>query len=324
MPPVAKEDELSLGLLLAGRFLLVRRLGLGGLGHVWLAEDRQLDGELVACKVLKDEFTHDRRAVADLKREVLLTRRLRHPHILAVYTFWETDANRFITMEYVDGKNLADALFDRQTPFTLQETAPGIQRLGDALDYAHGEGVLHRDIKPGNILLDGKGKVRLADFGIARLAREVRTRLTGEISCGTLLYVSPEQLMGEPLDRRSDLYSLAATLYELLSGAPPFTSGSIVTQIQMKPPAPVPHLSDAVNRVLLQGLAKDPDRRQDTCGHFCRELLEAASSPQPAPPPRSRTSRKPSSPSTMRPYSWARKTRRPCACASASYSWKRA
>lgn len=263
------------GHLMAARFRLVERLGRGGLGSVWLAKDVQLDDDPVACKVLKSDLYHDRQAVSDLKREVLLTRRLRHPHILAVYTFWETERNRLITMEYIDGQNLSELLAENHRPFTPTELLPWIAQLGDALDYAHGEGILHRDVKPANIMVDTKGRLLLADFGIARTAREVQARLTGELTSGTLLYVSPEQLMGERLDSRSDLYSLAATLYELLAGAPPFSSGSIITQIQMKPAPPIHGLPDGVNEVLLKALAKDPNRRQDSCGAFCRDVIRA-------------------------------------------------
>ena len=263
------------GSLLADRFRLVKRLGRGGLGSVWLAEDLQLDSDHVACKILKPELYDDRRAVSDLKREVLLTRRLRHPHILAVYTFWETDAHRLITMEYIKGSNLSERLSAHGRPFDPAETLPWIRQIGEALDYAHGQGILHRDVKPANIMVEDNNRILLADFGIARTAREVQARLTGELTSGTLLYVSPEQLMGEALDARSDLYSLAATFYELLAGAPPFSSGSIVTQIQMKPAPPIVGLPDLVNQILLKGLAKDPNRRPASCGDFCHALIDA-------------------------------------------------
>lgn len=263
------------GHMMADRFRLVERLGRGGLGSVWLAEDIQLDDEPVACKVLKAGLHNDRRAVSDLKREVLLTRRLRHPHILAVYTFWETEESRLITMEYIDGSNLSELLVKNGGTFAPAELVAWIEQIGNALDYAHGEGILHRDVKPANIMVDTQDRILLADFGIARTAREVQARLTGELTSGTLLYVSPEQLMGERLDARSDLYSLAATMYELMAGNPPFSTGSVITQIQMKPAPPVAGLPDPINEVLLKGLAKDPNRRHDTCGAFCQALIEA-------------------------------------------------
>jgi len=263
------------GYLLVDRFRLVERLGRGGLGSVWLGEDVQLDNEKVACKILKTDLYDDRRAVSDLKREVLLTRRLRHPHILAVYTFWETDEYRMITMEYIKGSNLSELLLEKGRPFYPAEIVDWLKAIGVALDYAHGEGILHRDVKPANILLNEQGRILLADFGIARTAREVQARLTGELTSGTLLYVSPEQLMGERLDGRSDLYSLAATVYELMAGLPPFSKGSIVTQIQMKPAPPIEGLPDPINQVLLKALAKDPERRYATCGAFCTAFAAA-------------------------------------------------
>ncbi|HOZ49907.1 MAG TPA: protein kinase [Candidatus Hydrogenedentes bacterium] len=270
------ENRLEPGSMLLGRFRLVRQLGRGGLGDVWLAEDVQLNDERIACKILRTELFYDRRAIADMKREVLLTRRLRHPNILGVYSFWETSEHRLITMEYVEGRSLLDALLANRVPFTLSEILPWVKDLCDALTYAHNQGILHRDVKPGNILLGDDGVVHLADFGIARTAQEVQIRFTGEMTSGTLLFMSPEQLLGKHVDARSDLYSLAATVYELLTGAPPFYEGSIITQIQMKPVQPIEGIGDSVNDVLLKALSKSPGQRQASCAEFCRELSAAA------------------------------------------------
>lgn len=265
------------GYLLGGRFLIIRSLGKGAVGTVWLAADIQLHDEPVACKILAGAFAEDRRAIADLKREVLLTRKLRHPNIVAIHTFWDSNGERFITMEYVGGKNFATLLAERVTPFTVEEVLPWIRQLCDALDHAHKQSILHRDIKPANILLGQDGEARLTDFGIARTAREASARQHGSVTSGTLLFMSPEQLMGEPLDHRSDLYSLAATIYEWIGGAPPFYKGSIAMQIQSKLPDPIPHCHEAVNRVLLKALSKKPEDRQDSCGAFAIELEDAAS-----------------------------------------------
>lgn len=269
-------QELASGLLLADRFRLIGHLGRGGLGDVWLAEDTLLDDDRVACKILREDHFRDRRALADLKREVLLARRLRHPCILGVHTFWETPDHRFIVMEFVEGANLAEFLYARETPFELTELMHWIEQLADALDYAHQQGILHRDIKPANLLLGRDGRVRLADFGIARTIQEMTGQSAGELTCGTLLFMSPEQLRGDLLDARSDLYSLAASTYELLAGTPPFHSGPVVSQIQWQEPPSVPHLSENVNRVLRRALAKEPDQRYPSCGAFARALSEAA------------------------------------------------
>lgn len=274
MPSVSAED-LQPGQMLVGRFRLVRAIGRGAMGTVWLAHDTCLDDEPVACKVLSGPLAHDRRAIAYLKREVLLTRRLRHPHIVGVYTFWESDGIYFITMEFVDGRNLSEALTERDYPFTLAETLPWVIQLCEALDYAHEQGILHRDIKPANFLLDGDGTAKLADFGIARTLHDLQYRTSGGVTCGTVMFMSPEQLMGERVDRRSDLYSMAASVYELLAGSPPFFSGSIVAQIQSKPVPEIEHLPDAVNDVLLRALSKIPSERQPTCGEFAADLASA-------------------------------------------------
>ncbi len=267
------------GDLLAGRFRLVRMLGTGSMGIVWLAEDLQLENEPLACKILRPDLGDRRELVADLKREVLLTRKLRHPNILALHTFWETPEAQFVTMEYIEGMSLSDALSERRAPFTLAEALPWVRDLAAALDYAHEKGVLHRDVKPANVLLSKEGRVCLADFGIARLAQDLNDAPEGmQPATGTIFFMSPEQVSGGPADPRSDLYSLAASVYLLVSGLPPFYEGEILSQIQVRPPAPVANLSEAVNRELLRALSKSPAKRHRTCGEFYESLRVASDS----------------------------------------------
>ena len=273
-----KGETLQEGQLLAQRFRLQRFLDEGGLGQVWLAQDTHLDNAPVALKVLKEELAETPAAITDLKREVLLTRRLRHPNILAVYTFWEAAPHALITMEYIQGKNLTQALGQRKTAFSLETLLPWLKKIADALDYAHDQGVLHRDIKPGNIMISDKGELRLADFGIARTLLELETRNPGEFTCGTLSYMSPEQILGTSYSAQSDQYSLATTCYELLSGKPPFHGDQVLIKIQYDPVPPIEHSNDAINMVFQRALAKKPEQRFTTCNDFYNALQAASES----------------------------------------------
>lgn len=287
---------LESGILLGDRFELIREIGSGAVGAVWLARDSMLEGEEVACKFLQQALAEDPQSVSDMKREVLLARKLRHPGIVGLHTFWALDGHRFLTMEYIDGSDLGRMLEERESAFTIEEVIPWAEQICSALEFAHSRGVLHRDIKPSNILVDAFGEIRIADFGIACTAQEARARNTGRTTSGTLLFMSPEQLAGESLDPRTDLYSLATTLYELLNGTPPFHKGSIVAQIQFTPPAPIPFIPNAVNKVLVQALSKKRGDRYATCDAFVRAFTHATSldgedsSEGPAPvPPRRRS-----------------------------------
>lgn len=271
-------DTITAETLLVDRFRLIRELGSGSVGVVWLAEDIQLDDEPIACKILRDDIEQDRVTLSSLKREVLLNRKLRHAHILPIYTFWEQVSNPFITMDYVDGPNLTDVLRDRGKPFSLPEILSWVKQMCEALDYAHTRGILHRDIKPANILLDSDQQIRIADFGIAGTLLEQEDQETIHPTQGTLYYMSPEQLTGGRPDPRSDLYSLSATIYELINGSPPFCDGDIISQIQLKPAPPIEHLPQAVNKVILKALAKQPHQRQSSCADFYNALVHAAES----------------------------------------------
>ena len=264
------------GRRLGDRFVLVRELGSGAVGAVWLGRDLVLDCEEVACKFLQQDLANDPDSVIDMKRELLLARKLRHPGIVALHTFWAVEGHRFITMEYIDGPDLGRMLDERGSAFEIDDVLPWAEQISDALEFAHGRGVLHRDIKPSNILLDPEGEIRIADFGIACTAQEARARYTGRTTSGTLYFMSPEQLAGDSLDRRSDLYSFAATVYELLNGAPPFHEGSVVAQIQFTPASPIASQSGAVNKVLIKALSKKRADRYHGCREFVEALAQAA------------------------------------------------
>lgn len=267
--------SLASDVLLAGRYRLVRPVGQGAVGHIWLARDEGLGGEPVAVKVLDTALAANRLAVQDLKREVLITRRLRHPNILGVYTLVETEQAPFITMEFIEGQNLAECLVDQGHSMPLPEVLRWLGPIAQALDYAHGQSILHRDIKAANILLRVDGHVALADFGIAQTVKQARAHTPAPYVRGTITCMSPEQIQGAPLDHRSDLYSLASTVYEALAGHPPFYEGDVMAQVQLRPPDPIPAVSESVNAVLMAGLAKRPQARPYSCGVF-HDLLAAA------------------------------------------------
>jgi len=257
---------------LADRYLLLGLLGRGGMGAVYLAQDLQL-GQRIAVKVLPAELSHDLQAVAGLKREVLLARELHHDNIAAVYNF-ETDVERslcFIVMEYVDSADLHTILSRHKATsesrgLPLDTVLHLAGQMADALDYAHSKGVIHRDVKPKNILLTKKGAVKVTDFGIARRLAETMSSTFGAKVAGTLPYMPPEQIRGEKIDRRADVYAFAATLYELLTGRPPFWRGDIAYQVINKPPPEPEGLPESVSKVLLRGLAKVPEARFESAG----------------------------------------------------------
>jgi uncharacterized delta-60 repeat protein len=225
----------------AGRYQLVRELGRGGMGIVWLAKDLRLSEE-VALKFLPDAIAHDSTALEDMRRETLKSRRLSHPNIIRIYDLDETPGEApFIAMEYIAGTTLAE-LKARQAQrlFSWAELKPLVRQLCDALEYAHRQKVVHRDLKPGNFMVDGQGVLKLADFGLAATAAESMTRLSRDLgSSGTPVYMSPQQMQSQAPRVADDIYSLGATFYELLTSKPPFYAGDIYRQVVEVPAVPL-------------------------------------------------------------------------------------
>jgi serine/threonine protein kinase/Tfp pilus assembly protein PilF len=221
------------GEVVFGRFKLVKVLGRGGMGIVWLARDEELERN-VALKFLPDLMIQDRTLLDQLKHETKRSLELTHPHIVRIHDFVHDERSGCISMEYVDGETLSNLRAEkRRHVFEPHELAGWIAQLCEALDYAHNHAkVIHRDLKPANLMVNKRGDLKITDFGIARSLAESATRLTGEQGrSGTLVYMSPQQLNGEHSTHCDDIYSLGATMYELLTSKPPFYSGNIDRQI---------------------------------------------------------------------------------------------
>ena len=223
-----------------GRYELVGQLGRGGMGVVWRARDSVLELD-VAIKFLPDEVAGDKQARRDLKREARNLLRLTHTNIVRVYDFFEDGETSGIAMELVEGETLLDKMAEKEANcFDVEEVKTWLRQLCDGLGYAHGKLVLHRDLKPANLMVDQDGTLKICDFGIARAMRDTYTRATGKSStAGTLSYMSPQHLLGEKAAVTDDVYALGATLYELLTGRPPFYTGMIEAQIERKVPPSV-------------------------------------------------------------------------------------
>jgi serine/threonine protein kinase/Tfp pilus assembly protein PilF len=221
------------GQVVFGRYTLIKVLGRGGMGIVWLARDEGLERD-VALKFLPDLMIRDRAVFDQLKRETKRCLELTHPHIVRIHDFVHDERSGCISMEYVDGETLSNLRAEKEHHvFEPHEISSWIAQLCEALDYAHNRAkVIHRDLKPSNLMVNQRGDLKVADFGIARSLADSGTRLTAEQGrSGTLVYMSPQQLSGDHGTHFDDIYSLGATVYELLTSKPPFYSGNIDRQI---------------------------------------------------------------------------------------------
>ncbi len=233
MVSTRRRRELAGGQKLFGRYTLRKILGRGGMGVVWLARDEELERD-VALKFLPATVVHDRSLLNDLKRETRRSLELTHRNIVRIHDFVFDEASACISMEYVDGEMLANLRADKeQKVFEPNELAGWTAQLCDALDYAHNHArIIHRDLKPANLMVNQKGDLKVSDFGIARSLGDSMSKLTmASGTSGTLVYMSPQQLDGERGTHLDDIYSLGATLYDLLTGKPPFYSGNLDKQI---------------------------------------------------------------------------------------------
>ena len=251
-----------------GRYELLRRIARGGMADVYLARDVSLDRQ-VAVKVLFSEFANDPSFVERFRREAKAAANLSHPNIIGIFDWGQEQGTYYIVMEYVEGRSMADVL--RSTgPLSPDRAAEIASNVADALASAHSAGLVHRDVKLGNIIVSDEGQVKVADFGIATaLARRTGDNLTqiGSVM-GTATYFSPEQAQGKPLDGRSDLYSLGVVLYEMIVGRPPFAADTptavAVKHVQESPQRPSQagaNIAESLEAIILKLLAKNPGNR---------------------------------------------------------------
>jgi eukaryotic-like serine/threonine-protein kinase len=261
----------------SNRYEIQRGIARGGMAEVYLARDQLLDRP-VAVKVLFAEYARDPNFVERFRREARSAANLNHPNIVAIYDWGQERGTYFIVMEYVHGRSLRDVV-QVNGPFSARRTAEIGAEIAGALEFAHRNGVVHRDVKPGNVLITADGDIKVTDFGIARAGTSEALTQTGAVM-GTATYFSPEQAQGHAVDGRSDVYSLGVVLYEMATGAPPFTGESPVAvaykHVREEPEPPsarAPDLPPDLEQIILTAMAKDPDSRYQTADELRTDLL---------------------------------------------------
>lgn len=287
---LSNNDAAGIPTVLGERFELLSSAGTGGMGWVYKARDRRSD-HVVAIKLLFPHLIQNPENLARFRNEVLIARRLSHPHIVRTYTFDELDGHYALTMEFVDGVSLADHISAQSQPFEEGEAVRILLELTAALTCAHAHGIVHCDLKPANILLTADGTVKIADFGISQLLHLGLHRAGGNMVVGTPLYMAPEQFDGGRVDFRTDLYSLGVLAFELLTGTPPFTGDSFFALAAQHRESAVPPadrrrsgVSDELWSIVRDLLEKNPNDRPASAASVLGRLqsLEAAAT---LPPP---------------------------------------
>jgi serine/threonine protein kinase len=261
---------------LSGRYVVERPIGRGGMAQVYQGTDKVL-GRTVAIKVLAEHYTRDEAFVRRFRREAQAAAKLNHPGVVSVFDTGSDGDVQYIVMEYVEGRTLADVLA-KEERLPPDKAADIAAQAADALAFAHAAGLVHRDVKPGNIMLTEEGSVKVMDFGIAR-ALEAETITQTATVFGTASYLSPEQARGERVDHRSDIYSLGVVLYEMLAGRPPFAADSAVAiayKHVSEPPPPLrevaPEVPSRLDAVTLRAMAKDPAERYQNASAMATDL----------------------------------------------------
>lgn len=266
----------TVGGSMGGRYTLTERIAAGGMGEVWQAKDDIL-GRSVALKVLKSGLTDETGFTERFRNEARLSAALTHGNIAQVYDYGEDDGTAYLVMEYVPGRPLSK-LIEERAPMSPIDTVEIVAQAASALQAAHKNGLIHRDVKPANILIDPDGTAKLTDFGIARAADAVAMTKTGEVM-GTAQYLAPEAAVGRPATGLSDVYALGVVAYEMLAGRRPFEADTAVAlalaHVNEPPPPLPPYVPPTIRAVVHASLEKDPRRRPQSAAEFGRAMRQA-------------------------------------------------
>jgi serine/threonine protein kinase len=264
---------------IVGNYKITEKIGEGGMGTVYKGVDMMLERE-VAIKALRPELGSQPAVVERFRSEAVTLAKLNHPNIATLYSFFRQGDHFFMVLEFVRGATL-DRIINAQGAMSCEQAITMFSQVLEGIDHAHRFGVVHRDIKPGNVMLTDTGTLKVLDFGIARVLGTSRMTKTGHL-IGTIEYMSPEQVRGQETDARSDIYSLGMLLYEMLTGRVPFSTDSefelMKSQVEAIPPPPrdfAPHIPDAIEEAILKSLAKRPEDRFQMAGEFRAALLGA-------------------------------------------------
>src|SRR3954449_1555014 len=276
---MAFSDSLN-GTLFDGRYKILKKIGAGGMADVYCAEDQTL-GRQVAIKILNDRHAGDEQFVERFRREAQNAAGLNHPNIVSIYDRGEAEGTYYIAMEFLDGRSLKELIVARG-PSPIPVAIGYARQVLAALRFSHRNGIVHRDIKPHNVIVDAEGRIKVTDFGIARAGAASQMTEAGSI-IGTAQYLSPEQARGAPVDQTSDLYSVGVLLYELLTGTVPFTGDTPVeiamkhlSQIPEPPSVKRPEVPADLDAIVLRALAKDPADRYASAEEMDADLARIA------------------------------------------------
>ncbi len=264
---------------IVGNYKITEKIGEGGMGAVYKGVDMMLERE-VAIKALKPELGSQPAVVERFRSEAVTLAKLNHPNIATLYNFFRQGDHFFMVLEFVRGGTL-DRILHARGAMPCEHAITMFSQVLEGIDHAHRFGVVHRDIKPGNVMITDTGTLKVMDFGIARVLGTSRMTKAGSL-IGTVEYMSPEQVRGQETDARSDIYSLGMLLYEMLTGRVPFSSDSefelMKSQVEAIPPPPrdfAPHIPNSIENAILKSLAKRPEDRFQTAGEFRATLLDA-------------------------------------------------